>query len=164
MEISIKSIVLFLAILLTGLSAGFFYAWMVSVIPGTKKVVDLVYLESMQSINRAILNPAFYVVFMGNLVALSISTIQHLKSGMTFWMLLAATLIYLIGTFGVTAFGNVPLNDLLDVLNIQEMTKDEMSVFRNSYESKWNHLHMIRTIFSVLSFAASLLAVFNLTK
>ena len=56
MEITLKSIILFSTLILTGLSAGFFYAWQVSVIPGTKRVVDLTYLETMQSINRAILN------------------------------------------------------------------------------------------------------------
>lgn len=57
MEISIKTITLFAAALLTGLSAGLFYAWAVSVIPGTRKVTDMIYLETMQSINRAIRNP-----------------------------------------------------------------------------------------------------------
>jgi hypothetical protein len=38
---------MFSAIVLTGLSAGLFYAWAVSVIPGTKKVKDFTYLETM---------------------------------------------------------------------------------------------------------------------
>ena len=115
MEFSIKSLSLFTAVLLTGLSAGFFYAWMVSVIPGTRKVVDMTYLETMQSINRAILNPAFFLIFFGSLILLAVSAVQQFNSGITFWLLLGATITYLIGTFGVTVFGNVPLNDALDV-------------------------------------------------
>ncbi len=156
MEISFKSITLFTAIVLTGLSAGLFYAWTVSVIPGTRKIIDITYLESMQSINRAILNPAFYLIFMGSPLVLAMSTIQQYKSGTAFWILLVATLLYLIGTFGVTIFGNVPLNDALDVLDLAELTDTEKSEFRNSYETKWNRLHWIRTAFSVLSFIASL--------
>lgn len=65
MEITIKSIVLLGTVILTGLSAGFFYAWSVSVIPGTQHISDTSYLQAMQSINRAILNPLFFVVFFG---------------------------------------------------------------------------------------------------
>lgn len=160
MEISIKSITLFSAILLTGLSAGLFYAWTVSVIPGTRKVLDLTYLQSMQSINRAILNPAFYLIFMGSPLVLVISTIQQFQSGPKFWLLLAATLLYLLGTFGVTVFGNVPLNDALDVLDLTQLGEKEIKDFRANYEEKWNKLHWIRTGFGVLSFVFSLGTVF----
>ncbi|MEM6768064.1 MAG: hypothetical protein AAF655_24225 [Bacteroidota bacterium] len=91
MEISIKSVTLFFAVVLTGLSAGLFYAWMVSVIPGTRKLTDLTYMESMQSINREILNPAFFLIFFGSPISLAISTFQHVNTGLTFWLILAAT-------------------------------------------------------------------------
>jgi uncharacterized membrane protein len=164
MGLSIKSLILFAAIALTGLSAGLFYAWLVSVIPGTRKVVDLTYLESMQSINRAILNPAFFLIFFGSLPALAISTIQHFHSGITFWWLLAAGIIYALGTFGVTVFGNVPLNDALDVLDLAELSETRTAEFRRSYEEKWNRLHLIRTVSAVLSFLFSLVAVFTQLK
>ena len=151
---------LFGAVVLTGLSAGFFYAWEVSVIPGTRKVTDLVYLETMQSINRAILNPAFFLIFFGSLLLLIVSTIQQYQAGMTFWILFTAAVTYLIGTFGVTAFGNVPLNNALDVIDLSNLSIDQLNKFRLDYELKWNRLHMIRTVFAVLSFLLSLLAVF----
>jgi len=164
MELSIKPLTLFLAIALTGLAAGFFYAWQVSVIPGTRKVADLTYLESMQSINRAILNPAFFLIFMGSLLLLAVSTVQQFNSGASFWLLLAASVTYLLGTFGVTVFGNVPLNDALDILELTELGKQEIIDFRKAYERQWNRLHLIRTVFSVLSFVLSLLVVFTQFK
>ena len=164
MELSIKSITLFLAVLLTGLSAGLFYAWAVSVIPGTKRVADAIYLETMQSINRAILNPAFYLIFFGSLILLAVSTFQHFKSGLTFWLILAALLTYLVGTFGVTSLGNVPLNNTLDALNLSELTAEIQTTTRQQFEVKWNRLHMIRTVFSVLSFLLSLLGIFTYLK
>ena len=159
MEWSIKSLTLYAAIVLTGLSAGLFYAWLVSVIPGTRKVVDVTYLETMQSINKAILNPAFYLIFFGSPLFLAISTIQQYKSGMAFWLLLASTFIYLLGTFGVTALGNVPLNDALEALNLSELDHAKASSFRKSYEVKWNRFHWIRTLFSVLSFVTALMSI-----
>ena len=164
MEISIKSFSLLSAVILTGLSAGLFYAWQVSVIPGTKKVVDMTYLETMQSINRAILNPAFYLIFFGCLVMLAVSSIQQFNTGTTFWLLLGATITYLIGTFGVTVFGNVPLNDALDVMELAELANTKSTDFRQFYEQKWNRFHLIRTIFSVLSFLLSVLAIFSFSN
>lgn len=164
MEITIKSVTLFSAIVLTGLAAGFFYAWSVSVIPGTRKVVELTYLESMQSINREILNPAFFLVFFGSPVLLGISTFQHYGYGTQFWILLGATITYLMGTFGVTAFGNVPLNDALDVLNLSDLSETKILDFRNHYEQKWNRLHLIRTVFAVLSFVICLSSLFPQIK
>lgn len=164
MEISIKSITLFSAVLLTGLSAGLFYAWTVSVIPGTRRVPDYIYLETMQSINRAILNPAFLLIFFGSLILLVMSAFQQFKSGLTFWLLLAATIIYLIGTIGVTSLGNVTLNNALEALDLSKLGTDIMEHTRHQYEIKWNRFHMIRTVFSVLSFLLSLFGVFTHLK
>jgi uncharacterized membrane protein len=165
MEISIKSIVLFGAVILTGLSAGLFYAWSVSVIPGTKKIDGTAYLETMQSINRAILNPAFFLIFFGSLIFLIIGSVYQFNTGKTtFWFILTASLLYLIGTIGVTGLGNVPLNNQLDALNLNEMSPHKQLEFRHYYESKWNRLHFIRTIFAVLSFLLSAAAVFTHSK
>ena len=149
---------LFIATTFTGLSAGLFYAWTVSVIPGTRKVVDITYLETMQSINREILNPAFFLIYFGTLITLVISSFQQHGSGTTFWVVLGAMLTYLLGTFGVTALGNVPLNNALEALNLHDMTGPQLSDFRQQYESQWNRWHFIRTIFSVISFLLVLMA------
>ena len=164
MELSIKSITLFSAIFLTGLSAGLFYAWAVSVIPGTKRVPDPVYLQTMQAINRAILNPAFFLIFFGSFLLLVMSAIQHIQDGLTFWMLLAAALTYLTGTVGVTALGNVPLNNSLDMLEWSELSMQLLGSTRQQYEVKWNRLHAIRTVFAVLSFLFSFLGIFTHLK
>ncbi len=160
MDLSIKSLILSGAVLLIGLSAGLFYAWSVSVIPGTQKVSDEVYLQTMQSINRAILNPAFFVVFFGSAVLLSISafSVYH-TSRLAFSFFLAATLIYLIGTIAVTGMGNVPLNNQLDRLDLMQVGSEALSEFRANYELKWNRLHAIRSSFSVISFLLALIGL-----
>ncbi len=165
MVLSLKSLILLGSVILTGLSAGLFYAWSVSVIPGTKKVMDLTYLETMQSINRAILNPAFFLIFFGSIILLSISSIYEFHSSRwVFGLILFSSITYLIGTVGVTAFGNVPLNNQLDVLKIAEITQDQITAFRKSYETNWNRLHLIRTVFAVLSFVLAALALFMQAK
>ena len=160
MDISTKTLILGAAVLLTGLSAGLFYAWSVSVIPGTKKVPDLAYLETMQSINRAILNPAFFLVFFGSMVLLSISTVyEYHGHRWSFVLILIATSLYLCGTIGVTGLGNVPLNNQLEALKIEEMSVEKLKGFRTFYEIRWNRLHLIRTLFAVGSFILSIIAL-----
>jgi uncharacterized membrane protein len=162
METTLKVVTLFLAILLTGLSAGFFFSWEVSVIPGTKQVSDRNYLETMQSINRAILNPAFFAVFIGSLLCLIVASYMQYRAGInfSFWLTLAATLIYLIGTFGVTIFGNVPMNESLEARNLAMVDTEGLRAIRTSFEGRWNQLHSIRTVFAVLSLICILLAGF----
>ncbi len=155
---------LFAATFLTGLSAGFFYAWSVSVIPGTLKITDNSYMETMQSINRAVLNPAFFIIFFGSLILLTTSSVLHYQNGPVFWLIVASTVIYLVGTFGVTAFGNVPLNNELEALNLQNLSTDRIELFRQQYELKWNRYHIVRTVFAVISFLLSLLAIFSHSK
>lgn len=165
MELSIKSFILFGSVILTGLSAGLLYAWSVSVIPGTQNLADSTYLETMQNINRAILNPRFFLIFFGSVIFLSIASIyQFHASKMTFWLMLSAAIFYLIGTVGVTALGNVPLNDQLDLLKLGDLNTDKITAFRQFYETNWNRLHLIRTVFALISFILSLLAVFVETK
>lgn len=155
-----KTIVLFTTVILNALATGFFFAWSVSVILGTKKVGDFTYLESMQSINREILNPAFFIVFFGSIVSLFASTILQYNYKPMFWFLAASAVIYLIGTFGVTAFGNVPLNNELEALHLKELSITELKSFRTYYESLWNRFHTVRTLSSLISFVLLITGLF----
>jgi len=65
--------------------------------------------------------------------------------------LLAATIIYLIGTFGVTIFGNVPLNNALDRFDLESATEEETALQRANFERRWNNLNTIRTVSSTLA-------------
>lgn len=156
-----KTITLLMTVLTTGLSAGLFYAWAVSVIPGTKLTTDISYIETMQNINRAIINPWFMLIFMGPILGMLISGVWQYTVAIdtVFWLIVAAFITYLFGTFGVTAAGNVPLNDGLDSVQLQTLKADEMHSIREAYEHTWNRLHLIRTIFSVGSFGLLLAAL-----
>lgn len=144
--------------LASGLIAGLFYSYSCSVNPGLGALSDANYLAAMQSINRAILNPVFFFSFMGTLLLLPLSTYQHFGMGSRFHLLLAATLVYAIGTFGVTMVGNVPLNEALDKVNLSGASAQDLAAHRLKFEVSWNRLHMIRTYASVGSFLLVLLA------
>jgi len=80
---------------------------------------------------------------------------------MRFWFLLAATIIYLIGTFGVTIFGNVPLNNTLDSFDLESATEEETALQRASFEGRWNNLNTFRTVSSTLALILILIVCLN---
>ena len=91
--------------------------------------------------------------FFWNRSFLSVASIYQFHTDqLSFWLMLVASICYLIGTVGVTGLGNVPLNDQLDLLDLPEMANTKLAEFRAFYESNWNRLHVIRTAFAVLSF------------
>ena len=142
----------------SGLIAGLFYSYSCSVNPGLGALSDSNYLSAMQSINRAILNPVFFCSFMGTLLLLPISTYQHYGTGNRFYLLLAATLVYAVGTFGVTMFGNVPLNEALAKIDLTNASAQELAEYRSRFEIPWNRLNAIRTYASILAFVLTLIA------
>lgn len=149
-----NSIILVITTVFSGLMAGLFYAWSISVTPGLAKVDNLSYLQAFQSMNRAILNPSFFVIFFGLVIFLPMLSYSSFRDsiGNQYWYVILATIIYFIGIMGVTIGGNVPLNNALEMLQIESMTPEEMDIFRKGFESKWNRLNLIRTISSTLTF------------
>ncbi|MBL4755983.1 MAG: DUF1772 domain-containing protein [Flavobacteriales bacterium] len=155
-----NTIILIIATLSSGLIAGLFYAWSISVTPGLAKITDESYLVAFQSMNRAILNPAFFIFFFGLLLLLPLLCYLYYQApaGIQFWCILAATVLYLLGVMAITILGNVPMNNTLEGLQIGSMTPQEMESFRLGFESKWNNLNMIRTICSSLALLSLLIA------
>lgn len=70
MKMNTNTIILVVTTLSSGLMAGLFYTWSISVTPGLAKVGTENYLQAFQSMNRAILNPAFFIFFMGLVIRL----------------------------------------------------------------------------------------------
>lgn len=153
-SMNIADIVLVLAAISTGLVAGLFYAYSCSVNPGLGALGDKEYLAAMQSINLAIQNPVFFATFMGTVLLLPLATWLHYTPSPSsqFWLLVAASVIYIVGTFGVTVVGNVPLNNELAVANLDN-TRDILIKYRGAFETPWNMWHSIRTIANVVAFA-----------
>jgi uncharacterized membrane protein len=150
-----------LSIVLVGLAAGLLYGYDCSVIGGLGKLSDKEFLAAFQSINRVILNPYFFVSFMGCLIALPVAAWLNYKTGNpgSFYYLLGATLVYAIGVFGVTMLGNVPLNNILDRFDISNASTEAINGMRQKFEAKWNMLHHIRTYAAIISFILSIISL-----
>lgn len=139
--------------MLTGLSAGFFYAYESSVTRGLSEVDDDAYVHTFQAINETIQNPLFGLVFFGALPALLVANALHQQRT---WspkrlLLALAPLLYVVG-MAITVTGNVPLNDELAVAD--PSTAATAFEAREAFEDDWNRLNGYRTIAFVGSFAA----------
>ena len=152
---SARLVLLATAIVIAGLIAGLFFGWLVSVIPGLAKAADRTYIETMQSINVAIVNPLFVIPFMITPIILAASAIVEYRAGnqRRSWLLAVATVTYALGVLGVTVGGNIPLNDALDAFDLDSADDAAAAVRRTSYEDPWNRWHLGRTIASVVAFA-----------
>ncbi|MTI87880.1 MAG: DUF1772 domain-containing protein [Balneolaceae bacterium] len=157
----INELLLLLTILFSGLMAGLFYAWSISVTPGLARINSRSFLLAFQSMNRAILNPVFFIPFMGT--ALLLPLLSYLRFGnskLQFWLILSATAVYLLGIMGITIGGNVPLNNQLEELKVDSMPEEEMQSFRANFEGRWNTLNWIRTFASALTLILLSLALY----
>jgi uncharacterized membrane protein len=153
------------SIIATGLMSGLWYGWTVSVIPGTRRVADTNYVDTMQHINRAIINPAFIIPFMGIPILLGVAAFVQFRSGdaRRGWFLASAAGTYVIGVLGVTVGGNVPLNDALDAFDLAGSNDQAVGDRRRSYETSWNRWHYLRTAANVGAFALAAAAALTAT-
>jgi len=165
MEFIFENTIFISLILLTGLSAGLCFTWSNAVTTGIGRLDDLGYLSAFQQMNRTILNPVFFIVFFGPLL-LNLVNIYLFKntSSTIMWLLILATTIYFLGVVLITIFGNVPLNEMLDKTDLGSASIEELRSLRETFEVKWNRLHLIRTFTSIISFLLLLISLIQISK
>ena len=161
-----ETIILASAILLSGLMAGVFFTWSNAVKPGIGKLSDLEYLRALQSMNRVILNKAFIGIFLGSIIAVALVPVFYFKlfPNNIFWMFILALVSYWIGVFGTTVFGNIPLNEILDKVNLESINLEEITALRTRIEVKWNKLNLIRSISSGITFVLLIISYLFLKR
>ena len=157
------NIILTIAATTTALITGLLYAYSCSVNIGLGRLADAEYISAMQSINKAIQNPLFFISFMGTLLLLPLCTYLHYGQPLSnrFWFLLMSTAVYVIGVIGVTALGNIPLNNALDKFNLSTASAETIANQRAQFEGAWNRFHTVRTIASIISLVLFIIACLN---
>lgn len=163
MEPSIKTYILLISIVFTGLTAGLCFTWSNAITPGIGKLDDFTFLQSFQSMNRAILNGSFFVVFFSPALLLFLNAYLFRNgSQSTFMLFLVAAMLFFVGLGLVTVFKNVPLNEILESTVLETATALELADLRSIFENPWNRWHTVRTVCSIASFALLLIGlVFN---
>ena len=136
-----------LVILQVGLTAGLLLIFSIAVNPGLARLSEEEYYRAMKFINQIILNPIFFLVFIGPVITMPLLTYMSRNDSNMFILTLFSTILYFLGVILITSFKNIPLNNRLEKLNPEE--------FRDVflwYKKPWNFWHNIRTFFGLASF------------
>ncbi|MER6400936.1 DUF1772 domain-containing protein [Kitasatospora sp. NBC_01246] len=154
-----RSAVLLAATLAMGLSAGLFFAFSCSVMPGLGKADDRTFVETMQRINVAILNGWFMLVFLGALALTVLAVVLQFRGGdrrLLPWLIAAAVLYTVV--LVVTGAVNVPLNDQLAAAGSLDRIPD-LAAVRETFESSWVGWNTVRTVAATAGFGCLLAAL-----
>jgi len=150
-------IILGLAIMTTGLSAGVLTLYAHTIMPGLKHTDDRTFVGAFQSIDRAIINPWFLICFFGAAVLSAMSVVLHLvgagggRSMLTVLTMLIAAVALSMLTIVITLVVNVPLNDAIKAAG-DPASIDNLAAVRAQFnEARWATWNLIRTVASVAS-------------
>ena len=145
---AITTVAVVAALLGSALVGGIFFAFSSFIMKALARVPSEQGIAAMQSINVVVLNRSFLGLFIGTaIVSLLVAALAASSWGASSapWYL-AGALLYLVGTFFVTGFGNVPLNDRLAAT---AESGPEASRVWASYLDRWTRLNTIRTIAAI---------------
>ncbi|HEU5155803.1 MAG TPA: anthrone oxygenase family protein [Streptosporangiaceae bacterium] len=149
---SLQSVTLPAATITAGLIAGLMFAYACSVMPGLGRSADRTLVETMQNINRAIINPWFMLPFVGSipLIALAVALAWRGHGRPALPWLVAALVLYLVAFF-ITMRFNVPLNNALDRAGHPDHIGDIAAV-RRHFEGTWVAWNIARTLVHLAAF------------
>ena len=141
-----------------GLTAGIFYAFSTFVMAGLGRIAPEQGIAAMNSINVTVINPWFMAVFLGTPVLSVILIIMALFK----WsepgsqLIIAASLIYIVGSFLVTMIFNVPLNDALAAA---APASSEGAALWARYLKEWTWWNHVRTALPLAAMVLFIIAL-----
>jgi uncharacterized membrane protein len=138
-------------LLAKALSAGFFYTYAVSVMPGLAAADPSSAIRAVQGINAVIRTPVFAFAFFGSLLfplAVALAASIGRARQVAVLAFLSATL-YGPGVFAVTFLVNVPLNEALAGAN---PTSDTAARIWANYYGPWTTWNHVRAVCACLAF------------
>ncbi len=149
----LRETVLIAATLTMGLMAGVFSIYSNAIMPGLRRTDDRTFVAVFQSIDRAIINPAFMVVFFGALALTALAALLHLggEGRSVLPWIVAALVLYLL-VFVVTIGVNVPRNNEIKAAGDVDRMTDLRGVRERFDERRWARWNHVRAFASILAF------------
>ena len=146
----VSRMVLWLALVLLGLNAGFFYTWSTTVMPGLDGASASSAVEAMQAVNANIRTPAFGVVFFGApLVTLIAATLSFIGPSRRAGLLAAGGFVAAAGVVIITFSMHVPWNDALSHVSLPNLAAADVWA---EYSAKWTAWNHVRSVLAVAAF------------
>lgn len=147
MKAHLWTTLLMLAAVGSGLNAGLFFIFSNTIMRSFDRLPAASAVAAMNSIDRVILNPVFFLVFFGTGLLCLVLLVGRLDSP----LVIAGALLYLIGSIGVTMVCNVPLNDKLAKIS---PTANDIESQWHDYRRPWTSWNHVRTVACLLATAA----------
>ncbi|MGB0623194.1 MAG: anthrone oxygenase family protein [Candidatus Thalassarchaeaceae archaeon] len=148
-------LILISAVLLSSLVTGLVFGFAIVTMPGIAKLSNKNFLNAFKNIDEVIQKnqPIFMLVWIGSIMAviLTLTLGILLLSGMEKILLLSASLLYLLGVQLPTVFYNIPLNNMIQELDINLMEDSELEKSRSGFEKSWNRWNNIRTLNGIVA-------------
>jgi uncharacterized membrane protein len=154
-------VALMLAIMLCSLVAGLLFGFAIVVMPGIAKLNDKGFLSAFKHMDEIIQNnqPLFILVWAGSILSIIITLILGIMNliGTQIYILILASILYLVGVQLPTFRFNIPLNNSLQNLDIESLDESEAALCRVDFETPWNRWNRIRTVNAILTISMLLL-------
>lgn len=141
-----------------GLVGGLFFAFSTFIMKAFDRLPPTQAIAAMQAINVAVINPIFFVAFFGTgLVALALAVLAIAGSaGAKAPLILIGAAAYLLGSIGVTAAFNVPLNNRLAAVGMESgESSEDWPRYRGPWTA-WNHVRTVASLGAAAAFAAAM--------
>lgn len=147
-----STVVLLLATLSTGLSAGVYWLYAHTVMPGLGQLDDEDFVTAFAALDRAILNPWFLVGgFLGAPVLTVVALVLLLGSPAVPWVV--AALVLDLATVVITVAVNVPRNNALKAS--AAAGEVDVAAVRTAFdERRWVRWNLVRVVTSVTAFGS----------
>jgi uncharacterized membrane protein len=146
------------AIVGAGLIAGTFFCFSSFVMPALSKLEQTQGIAAMQKINVTVVNPLFMSVLFGTAILYLIQAYMAMRTGANTaslsWLL--ATVLYVVGTIGITLFRNVPLNEQLAAISNVDYGSSQ---FWSHYVQDWTIWNSFRALAATATCAISIHAI-----
>ncbi|HEY7429303.1 MAG TPA: anthrone oxygenase family protein [Streptosporangiaceae bacterium] len=150
---SLRVAALIAATMSVGLMAGVFGVYANSIMPGLRRTDDRTFVGAFQSMDKAIINPLFMVIFLGALVLTGLAAVLHAGTGSRSvlpWA--AAAFVLYLAAVVITIAVNVPLNDALKAAGPPDRIADLAAARQRFNERKWAAWNVARTLSSTAAF------------
>jgi uncharacterized membrane protein len=137
--------------------AGLYFAFSTSVMGGLRQQPQAQGAATMQSVNEVILNPLFMLLFAGSTLAcVALAITAKLSDQPLPWLRIGAAVLFVLGSFVLTAAVNVPLNNKLAA--VDPTSAHGMDVWRDylSTWTAWNHVRAGSSLLAAILLTASL--------
>ena len=149
---TVRTLVLLVATLMMGLTAGVFVLYAHTIMPGLRGTDDRTFVAAFQAIDRAIINPWFMIAGFGGAALSAGLAVVVLLGRPPLPFAVAALVLYLVAVV-VTVVVHVPLNDAIKAAGDPDAIADLAAVRTRFDEARWTAWNLVRVATTVAAFA-----------